>query len=146
MNIREYQAKDATYLFKINTLCFTYPESNIGLLKNIHNGQTWVYINEQDIPIGFLISLWQDGPHVYNLAVHPDFRNKNVATSLMEQFHYFYREQDSTHLRVDCSNYGALKLYLNMNYKVHHIQYDYYGKGKDALYMVRSQRSEDNPK
>ena len=144
MHIREYKSKDATHLFNINKACFNSPEPNLTLLKNIHNGQTWVCCLDNDIPIGFLISVWNEGPHVYNIAVHPDFQAKGIGKSLLEEFHKFYREQEETHLRVDSSNSNAQKLYFNMGYRVHHIECDYYGRGKDAFYMIRSKRDLDN--
>lgn len=145
MHIREYEAKDATHLFNINKACFGFPEPNLSMLENIHKGQTWVCCQDGDKPIGFLISIYQNGPHVYNIAVDPDFRKMGVATALFEEFHNFFREQDVTHLRVHFNN-PAQKLYFDLGYRVSYIEKDYYGIEQDALFMVRLKRDIVNPK
>ena len=137
MYVREYQLKDATYLFNINRSCFSSPEPNLSLLENIHKGQTWVCCTKKDDkPVGFLVSTYQNGAHVYNVAVDPDFRHKGIATSLFKEFHYFYREQHYAWLYVDTSN-PAQKLYFDLGYRIKEIKYDYYGPGKDAYLMVK---------
>ena len=137
MYIREYQAKDATHLFNINNKCFDSPEPNVHLLEHIHKGQTWVCCTEKDDkPVGFLVSTYQNGAHVYNVAVDPEFRNKGIATSLFKEFHYFYREQHYAWLHVDTSN-PAQKLYFDLGYRIKEIKYDYYGPGQDAYVMVK---------
>ena len=136
MEIKEYEPKYLSSMFNINQACHSKPQPNVGLLEQIHKGQTWVAL-ENDKVIGFLLSTWREGPYIYNVAVSQEHRNKVIATQLFKVCHEFYREQGYTYLYVDINN-PAQKLYFNLGYRVKDIERGFYGKNQDALIMVRT--------
>jgi len=135
MLIREYTPKDIPAIFKINRLCHKYPQPNIELLEHVHSGSLWV-AEVDGVVAGFLLSIFRDGPYVYNVAVLPQFRGKGVATKLFEAFELENIEYGFYYLYVDLQN-PAQKLYFDLGYRVVNIKKDFYGASKNALVMIK---------
>jgi len=141
MEIREYDTKYLRYIFNINKVCHDKPQPNVGILEQLHKGQTWVAVVNGEV-VGFLLSVYREGPYVYNVAVLPEYRNKGIASALFDKFHSFYEGAGEPYLYVDAHN-PAQHLYLNLGYKVVNIKEDFYGPMQDALVMVKSSKSDD---
>jgi ribosomal protein S18 acetylase RimI-like enzyme len=135
MLIREYTPKDIPAIFKINRLCHKNYQPNIQLLESIHDGQLWV-AEVEGVIAGFLLSIYRDGPYVYNVAVLPQYRNKGIASKLFETFELENKEFGFYYLYVDYRN-PAQKLYFDLGYRVTSIKKDFYGKSENALVMVK---------
>jgi [ribosomal protein S18]-alanine N-acetyltransferase len=76
--------------------------------------------------------------HILNLAVHTDWRRQGVATRLLDEAILYCREkgiQEMT-LEVRRSNYKAISLYRNFDFKPQGIRSHYYtDSGEDAVVM-----------
>ena len=112
MEIREYTTKDLRYLFSINKICHDKPQPNLGILEQLHKGQTWVAVVNGEV-VGFLLSVYREGPYVYNVAVLPEYRNKGIASALFAKFHDFYEGIGEPYLYVNATN-PAQNLYCKL--------------------------------
>lgn len=136
MIVREYETKDLRDVFTINKACHSKPQPNLGLLEQIHKGQVWVAVNDNDKVVGFLLSTYKEGPYVYNIAVLSEYRKHGIATQLLETCHKFYNEFGYIYLYVDKDN-PAQKLYFDLGYRVQSIKENFYGNKQNALVMVK---------
>jgi len=136
MEIKEYESKYLSDIFNINKTCHAKPQANVCLLEQIHQGQTWVALIDNKV-VGFLVSLYREGPYIYNVAVLPEHRGKGIATALFNICNEFYKGQDYSYLYVDVNN-PAQKLYFDLGYRVNNLKEDFYGRQQDALVMVKN--------
>ncbi|MDR0424918.1 MAG: ribosomal protein S18-alanine N-acetyltransferase, partial [Clostridiales Family XIII bacterium] len=82
-----------------------------------------------------------DEGHVTNVAVHPDFRRRRVAASLLSELIAFM-EADAGILKfileVRASNAGAIKLYEAFGFERYGVRKAYYSDTmEDAILMWR---------
>ena len=89
--------------------------------------------------VGYVICLVEDEKsHIINLAVHPDFRRRNIGERLML---YALKESASrkatkAHLELRVSNNSAKKLYEKLGFRAMGIRERYYPDNReDALVM-----------
>jgi ribosomal-protein-alanine N-acetyltransferase len=74
------------------------------------------------------------------IAVKPDYRNRGLAKAMLA----FLEEEMRKHelhivsLEVGTSNVPATNLYLSLGYRITGTIPNYYGKGKDAIYMEKT--------
>ena len=77
--------------------------------------------------------------HIMNLAVHPDFRRRGIATLLMHETMRELKKRECVflYLKVGVSNTGAQKFYELFGFKIETIRKKYYGNpDEDALLMM----------
>jgi ribosomal-protein-alanine N-acetyltransferase len=76
--------------------------------------------------------------HIMNLAVKKQFRNKGIATSLMDELERRIKSDGAeiSYLEVRISNIKAQELYKNRGYKIIRKIENYYGK-EDAFVMTK---------
>ncbi len=77
--------------------------------------------------------------HIMNLAVHPDWRMKGIATRLVEETISISRQHGvkKLHLEVRRSNDPARRLYEKFGFKVITVRPNYYSQPReDALLMA----------
>ncbi len=77
--------------------------------------------------------------HIMNLAVHPDWRRKGIATRFVEETISISRKQavQKIHLEVRRSNEPARRLYEKFGFEVIAIRPNYYTQPReDALLMA----------
>jgi [ribosomal protein S18]-alanine N-acetyltransferase len=89
---------------------------------------------------GFLVA-WHvaDELHVLNVAVSPPFRERGIATELMQTALAYAAEQGIriVLLEVRRSNRPALRLYRKLDFSAMGVRPGYYGdNGEDAIEMV----------
>lgn len=78
--------------------------------------------------------------HLLNLAVHPDFRRRGIASGLLSEMISFARSRNKSYvfLEVRESNTIAKSLYLSMGFSHAFTWRRYYSdSGEDALVMVK---------
>jgi ribosomal-protein-alanine N-acetyltransferase len=94
---------------------------------------------EGDQLVGYIInSRYVDAWHVMNVAVHPDFRRRGIATRLLEAL--FERTKDDGRrgytLEVRVTNTGAIDLYERLGFERRGLRRGYYTDNReDALVM-----------
>ncbi|MCX8058679.1 MAG: ribosomal protein S18-alanine N-acetyltransferase [Spirochaetes bacterium] len=107
--------------------CFIHPNIKIykALLKNKIVG--FIIINEEE----------EASIHILNLAVHPDYRNKKIASNLLNHVIALYKNNyKKFYLEVRISNEIAISLYKKFGFKIEKIIKNYYGENEDAYLMI----------
>ncbi len=140
--IREMQASDIPDVLQIERMSFTTPWSKDAFLNEIHKlySSTKVAVLGDTI-IGYIcVNYIIDEGHILNLAVHPDFRRRGIATKLVEDVLNELKEIDCRYLylEVRVSNLEAKKFYEHLGFRVTGIRKDYYTYPiEDAVIMMR---------
>ena len=124
---------------KIGELSLPIYFSKDELLELSSNNESNVSICKiNDILVGFLVNIKiGDRNHILSIAIHPSYRRKNIATSLINNL-----KEDNLDitLYVQCVNQNAINLYIKNNFiKCIKVQ-NYYNSldDKDAYYMMYS--------
>ncbi len=107
--------------------------------QEFHN----VIAEEGDKKVGYA-TFFEDArrkrARLVTIAVVPEYRNRGLAKAMLE---FLEKEMRSLGLRtvsleVGLTNAPATNLYLSKGYRFGGSIPNYYGKGKDALYMEKS--------
>lgn len=127
---------------EIEQISFTTPWSEQDFLNETYkkNALSKVAVFEGNI-IGYLCASYlHHESHILNLAAHPDFRRRGVATILMNEAIRELKKKGCVfmYLKVRPSNTVAQKFYKLFGFKVETIRKKYYGDpDEDALLMMR---------
>jgi len=139
--IRDMQEDDIPAILEIEQISFSTPWSKQFFLNEIYNKYAFskVAVFEENV-IGYICANYLlHESHILNLAVHPDFRRRGVATILMNEAIRELKKKGCVfmYLKVRVSNTGAQKFYELFGFKVETIRKKYYGDpDEDALLMM----------
>ena len=96
---------------------------------------------EGDELVGYIInSRYVDAWHVMNVAVHPDYRRRGIATRLLERLFELTKDDGRRGytLEVRVTNAGAIDLYEGLGFERRGVRRAYYTDNReDALVMWR---------
>jgi [ribosomal protein S18]-alanine N-acetyltransferase len=140
--IREMQVSDIPDVLQIEYMSFTTPWSKNAFLNEINKlySLTKVAVLGNNI-IGYIcVNHIMDEGHILNLAVHPDFRRRSIATKLFEDALNELNGIDCRYLylEVRVSNLEARKFYEHLGFRVMGVRKDYYTYPiEDAVTMMR---------
>ena len=99
-----------------------------------------IYVYEMDdMIVGFIIATdLKETCDILSLIVDPEYRNKKVATNLID---YLISELDENlkliTLEVRANNTAAIHLYDKFGFEVVNVRKKYYSNGDDAYLMAR---------
>ena len=99
-----------------------------------------IYVYEMDdMIVGFIIATdLKETCDILSLIVDPEYRNKKVATNLID---YLISELDENlkliTLEVRANNTAAIHLYDKFGFEVVNVRKKYYANGDDAYLMAR---------
>ena len=99
-----------------------------------------IYVYEiDDVIVGFIIATdLKETCDILSLIVDPEYRNKKVATNLID---YLISELDENlkliTLEVRANNTAAIHLYDKFGFEVVNVRKKYYSNGDDAYLMAR---------
>lgn len=143
-HVRPARTTDLLTIYRIERRCFDQPwpfsafESQVdapGFLVATVEGRIVGYV-VGSIAQGF------PGPrgHIKDLAVHPEFRRRGIARSLLTSSLERLREAGaiSAALEVRPSNVAAIDLYRSHGFEPTRMRENYYRDGEAALVMTRS--------
>ena len=139
--IRNMREDDITPVVKIEQISFSSPWSRQSFLNEVYkkNAFSKVAVFGENV-IGYIcVNYLGHESHILNLAVHPDFRRRGVATLLMHETMRELKKRECVfvYLKVGVSNTGAQKFYELFGFKVETIRKKYYGNpDEDALQMM----------
>lgn len=133
-------------ILKIEKLSYSSPWPRSQFEKELKNqfSNKFVAKTDQDgrKTVAAYIIFWvvAGEAHILNIAVHPDFRRKGIAKSLLV-FALERLDEIGTRevfLEVRCSNIAARRLYEKFGFREIGIRRGYYGdNGEDAVVMAR---------
>ena len=93
------------------------------------------FINNQ--LVGFIhVNKLYETMDVVNIVINPDYRNKGIATSLLNYSINYFDDINSVMLEVNENNVAAISLYKKSNFIVINKRNNYYGSDA-ALIMKR---------
>ncbi len=138
--IRELLEHDLPEVVGIENISFTTPWSETLFFNEIYKQRSIakVAIIGEKI-VGYICANYvADEGHILNLAVHPDFRGKGIAKTLVKNILGDLKETDCRflYLEVRDSNNAAKELYGGFGFKVVGTRKKYYNKPEeDAVIM-----------
>jgi ribosomal-protein-alanine N-acetyltransferase len=133
---------DIPAVLGIEEISFATPWSEQDFLNELYRKNTLLRtaLFEGNI-IGYIcVTFRAYESHILNLAVHPDFRRRGVATILMDNAVGELKKRGCmfVYLKVRLSNAGAQKFYELLGFQVEGIRKKYYDDPvEDALMMMR---------
>jgi ribosomal-protein-alanine N-acetyltransferase len=143
---RPMRIDDLESVLVIDRISFTMPWPESAYLHDLKkNPDALLWVAEDNSPISGpnvvgMIDVWLilDEAHIATLAVHPDYRGKGIASSLLEALlvEAFRRGARRAMLEVRASNFKAQSLYKHYGFEVVHRRRQYYRDNhEDALLM-----------
>ncbi|MDH5202746.1 MAG: ribosomal protein S18-alanine N-acetyltransferase [Nitrospirota bacterium] len=139
--VRDMQEDDIPSILEIEQISFSTPWSRESFLNQLYEkyALSKVAVFEENV-IGYICADYQHHKaHMLNLAVHPDFRRRGVATLLMHAAIRELKKKGSVflYLKVRASNTNAQKFYESFGFNVESVRKKYYGDpDEDALEMM----------
>ncbi len=139
--IRDMTEDDVAAVARIEKMSFSLPWSETSFLSETHKPRALPRVAViDDTIVGYICSDYVGYEcHILNLAVHPDYRKKGIATSLVEYILEQLRLKACRflYLEVRASNYAAKKLYQSFDFKIVGTRKNYYvGPVEDAVIMM----------
>ena len=124
-------------VFEIDRLSVPIPWSKNSIEEEMNNMLANFIVAKEDAKIVGFAMCWyiMDECHIGNIAVHPDYRKKGIATSLLNELLKGCNEHGtkSILLEVRVSNIPAQELYKKLGFEELVIRKQYY-KNPDGTY------------
>lgn len=137
--IKPLHKKHIDNLLKINSMCFETPWHKEAFLKELENKFARYMVAIKNNKVIAYAGIWiiLDEVHIVSIAVHPNYRQKGIASLLMDNIFKFCRENNksSITLEVRKSNIAAQKLYKKYGFIDEGIRKAYYSNREDAVIM-----------
>ena len=144
------ESSDIPMLHELHKRCFSHPWDETtfdGFLSDSHFfGFAVKAVGQQHTMRGFILCrLVQDEAEIITIAVHPNFRRRNIGHLLMDAAlrHLHHERANKLFLEVDESNIGAIKLYKSFGFIEIGRRANYYKSDhgrNDALILEKSIR------
>ena len=125
----------------IEAASFTTPWTETLFFSEIRNPRSVSkVIKIKNKVVGYICAnIILDEGHILNLAVHQEFRNRGIATALIEEIIDYFRKNRcrAVFLEVRASNEKGKRIYELFNFKVLGTRNNYYiSPVEDAILMV----------
>jgi ribosomal-protein-alanine N-acetyltransferase len=139
--IRDMRKTDIPSILKIERISFSSPWTKDSFLNEIKNPYAILkVVISVEVIIGYICARHiLDECHILNLAVHPEFRRRGIATLLLRELMNESIEKGSRFydLEVRISNIAAQKFYENFGFRIVGRRKKYYhSPNEDAALMV----------
>ena len=130
---------------ELEKLCFNDPWSEKSIASELDNRLScWLVALDGDTVIGYVGSQTVLGEtDMMNIAVHPDYRNKGIATDLIEGLIETLTKQGSHSLMLEvrATNEPEKNLYNKLGFEVVGIRKNYYRNPKEDALILRKEWS-----
>lgn len=142
MLIRRAGEADIDRIAQMETICFDDPWTRgmIAAEFSAANPSACYLVIEDGNILGYAM-IWFVPPEgeICNIAVHPDFRRRGIASLLMEFLLYESSKLGVRDLSLEVreSNAAAQALYSKFGFKIEGRRPEYYRDGEDAFVMWR---------
>ena len=135
-------------LKSLEDLCFTSGWSRKMFEADITNPNAYyVLCIDGENVIGYcgLYSVL-DEADITNIAVHPDYRKKGIATQILHKIFNYCNEKSITNLNLEVrkSNINAIKLYEKNGFEIVGIRKNYYPDNREDAYLMTKHTKEVN--
>lgn len=142
LRIVKMQAKHIEDLAEIEKLCFSQPWSYESLAEELSNPLAVFFVAEIDGKTAAYAGLHHiiDEGYVTNIAVHPKFRRRGLATALVRVLDAYAKDNGLSmlSLEVRSSNAAAIGIYRNAGFDEIGVRPGFYENPKeDAIIMTK---------
>lgn len=138
MKIDRITEEDCRELSILDIQCFAVPWSEKSFLEETKNSLATYYVAREDKIIGYC-GFWKvlDEGQVTNIAVLPEYRNRGVASALIEKMLEDCSDMKQIILEVRQSNDAAIKLYEKYGFKKAGVRKNFYrSPQEDGIVMI----------
>lgn len=130
---------------ELEKLCFHDPWSQNSIASEVNNKLSlWLVAVEDELVVGYVGSQTVLGEtDMMNIAVHPEFRKKGIATALITQL-IIYLAQQGSHslmLEVRASNDPAISVYKRLDFVEVGRRRNYYRNPREDALILRKEWS-----
>ena len=143
MTITIMTALHVSQVAELEKLCFSDPWSEKSVASELENKLAyWLVAVEDDRVAGYVGSQTVCGEtDMMNIAVHPDFRRRGIAESLVHALVEDLQKQESHSLTLEvrASNEAAQKLYEKLGFMQVGLRKNYYRNPKEDAYILRKE-------
>lgn len=143
MRFLEMKAVHVPQVAALEKLCFSDPWSENSIASELKNGLAlWLVAVNDDTVVGYIGSqTTTGGTDVMNIAVHPDWRRRGIAESLIDRLILELRNwgSNSLMLEVRASNGPAIALYEKMGFSHVGRRPNYYRNPKEDALILRKE-------
>ena len=145
MTITEMNATHVTQVAVLEQICFADPWSEKSVASELDNRWAlWLVAMEENRVVGYIGSQTSiDETDVMNVAVHPDFRRRGIAESLIIRLVEELKTMGShaLMLEVRASNAPAIALYEKLEFSQVGCRKNYYRNPKEDALILRKEWS-----
>ncbi len=139
--VRKLTPKDANSVIYLENICFEYPlgEYTIHAYLNATNNISIGAFEGEQLVGALLCNFDSHEGHIVLVAVHPNYRRRGIAKTLLHTIEKYALEKLTRHLRleVNIANTPAILLYRKLGYNAVSIINEYYENGDDAYLMIK---------
>ena len=143
MIIEVMNSSHVSQIAQLETLCFTDPWSERSIASELDNKLAfWLVATEQEQVVGYIGSQTvMAETDMMNVAVHPDFRRKGIAETLVCTLVEKLREKGShcLTLEVRASNMPAISLYEKLGFSEIGRRKNYYRNPREDARILRKE-------
>lgn len=141
---------DIPQLVKIEENSFSSDSLNAAKFKYFMTkaNSSLVVASQGKVIMGYALILFHKHTslaRLYSIAVAPEFRSLKIGLKLMKKIENFALERGSTYIRLEvkASNFKAIKLYEDLDYRKFSYRVDYYQDHEDAICYEKKIRKND---
>lgn len=129
-------------VYIIETECFSHPWSRQSLEEEMNNETSlFLVAKEENGVIGYIgMSIVIDEGYIFNVAVREKYRNKGVATALINELVTYGKKNNFSFITLEVreSNLPAISLYSKFGFIKAGERKDYYSNPKEnAILMTK---------
>ena len=129
-------------VYIIETECFSHPWSKQSLEEELNNETSlFLVAKEENEVIGYIgMSIVIDEGYIFNVAVRESYRNKGVATSLINELVTYGKKNNFSFITLEVreSNLPAISLYSKFGFIKAGERKNYYSNPKEnAILMTK---------
>ena len=143
MRFLEMKAVHVPQVAALEKLCFADPWSENSVSSELNNDLAlWLVAMNDDTVVGYIGSQTVAGEtDVMNIAVHPDWRRRGIAQSLIECLvvELKNRGSEALMLEVRVSNAPAIALYEKLGFRQVGRRPNYYRNPKEDALILRKE-------
>ena len=141
MTFRDMTGAHVAHVAELEKLCFADPWSENGIRSEVDNILAlWMVALEDDRVVGYVGSQTVCGEtDMMNIAVHPEYRRRGIAQSLIEVLIRELKNRGSIclTLEVRASNEPAVALYEKLGFREVGLRKNYYRNPREDARILR---------
>ena len=140
MRIEKMTSGQLDDVYIIETECFSHPWSKQSLEEELNNETSlFLVAKEENEVIGYIgMSIVIDEGYIFNVAVREKYRNKGVATALINELVTYGKKNNFSFISLEVreSNLPAISLYSKFGFIKAGERKDYYSNPKENAILL----------